>query len=103
MEHVVTFLWRAGLRGRPAGYPPGALRRNSNIRKYVACKLRFPHTKEFLRTLPTILACVVKMVRQARPRPRATNYWPARGVHMFRAEPAYTYVTALCYIYDMIL
>lgn len=63
MEHVVTLLCRTGLRSRTAGYLPEALRRHSNNRKYVVCKLIFPHIREFLGTLSTILACVVKMVR----------------------------------------
>jgi len=60
MEQVVTFLWRGWLRGRAADYLPGALRRHSNNRKYVACKLRFPHTKEFPRKLSTNLHALSK-------------------------------------------
>ena len=47
-----------------------ALRLHWNIREYGACKLRFPHAKEFLQKWVGIWARVRKNVRQPFPRPK---------------------------------
>jgi hypothetical protein len=67
---------RARLRGWPGGQLAQALRRNSNIVKYGASNLRFPHAIQFLRKLSAIWAHALKKVRHPCPRQKKIkDYW----------------------------